>query len=155
LVFFACGFGGSCGNDRVLLFIKTVDGWRPKIEGILDQLDDGGAIRASFYYNLDATGQVLPVRIRHRGTQRGVALVNYEAMSRFLAKAVNQSTSTLAEQTESRPVTPTPPAGNVYRLIQRHQVETELMRRLTPILLHYILRTISDLEELVRAAGHA
>jgi hypothetical protein len=75
-------------------------------------------------------------------------------MTRFLAQAVNQSTSALAGQTESRPIPPTPPAGNVHRLVQRHPEETELMRKLTPKLLHDLLRTISDLEELVRAAGH-
>ena len=78
-------------------------------------VDPHFGLSRAFYYKLDATGQVLLVRIRKRGTQRGVTLVNYEAMSRFLAKTVNQSSSDLAEQTESRPIPATPPAGNVLR----------------------------------------
>jgi hypothetical protein len=118
-------------------------------------VDPHFGLSRAFYYNLDATGQVLLVRIRNRGSQRGITLVNYEAMSRFLTKAVNESTSNLAGQTESRPIPPTPPAGNVHRLVHGHPADTELMRKLTPTLLHDLLRTISDLEELVRATGHA
>lgn len=117
-------------------------------------VDPHFGLSRAFYYNLDATGQVLLVRIRKRGTQRGVTLVNYEAMSRFLAKTVNQSSTDLPEQTESRPIPATPPAGNVHRLVQRHPEETELMRTLAPTFLHDLLRTISELEKLVRAAGH-
>jgi hypothetical protein len=118
-------------------------------------VDPHFGLSRAFYYNLDATGQVLLVRIRNRGSQRGITLVNYEAMSRFLTKAVNESTSNLAGQTESRPIPPTPPAGNVHRRVHGHPADTELMRKLTPTLLHDLLRTISDLEELVRATGHA
>lgn len=45
----------------------------------------------AYYYELDTTGQVLLVRLRKRGSQQGVTLINYSAMSAFLAKAARQS----------------------------------------------------------------
>jgi hypothetical protein len=84
-----------------------------------------------------------------------VTLISYEAMSRFLAKAARQSNSNHGEQTEPRSIPPTAAMGNVHRLVQPHSSETELMRKIAPTFLHDLLRTISELEEMVRAAGNS
>lgn len=118
-------------------------------------VDPHFGLSRAFYYNLDATGQVLLVRIRKRGTQKGVTLVSYDAMSRFLAKAAQQSSSSDLEPAEPPSAPPTPVTGNVHRLVNRYPDETELMRKLTPTLLHDLLRTISDLEHMVGAAAHS
>ena len=109
----------------------------------------------AFYYHLDTTGQVLLVRIRNRGSLRGVTLVSFDAMSSFLAKAANRSESTKAEELNSPTNAPTPVSGNAYRLVQRYPEETELMRKLAPSLLHDLLKTISDLEQMAQAASHS
>ncbi len=118
-------------------------------------VDPHFGLSRAFYYLLDATGQVLLVRIRNRGAQRGITLVSYQAMSCFLAKAAKSSATSDKEDTELSPIPPTPVAGNAYRLVQRYPEETELMRKLTPTLLHDFLRTLTDLEQMVQAASHS
>ena len=44
------------------------------------------------------------------------------------------------------------PVGNAYKLVQRHPEETELMRKVAPALLHDLLKTIADLEQMLAAA---
>lgn len=84
-----------------------------------------------------------------------MTLVSYDAMSRFLAKAAQQSSSSDLEPAEPPSAPPTPVTGNVHRLVNRYPDETELMRKLTPTLLHDLLRTISDLEHMMGAAAHS
>jgi hypothetical protein len=86
---------------------------------------------------------------------KGVTLVNYEAMSAFLAKAARRVANSMAEEPAPPPPVPTPAAGNVHRLVQRYPEETELIRKLTPPLLHDFLTTISDLEQMVQAASYS
>lgn len=104
----------------------------------------------SYYYELDKTGQVLLVRLRKRGSQRGVALVNFEAMSSFLAKAANRANGIDVPESAPPPAK-TSPSGNVHRLVQGFPDDVELMRKLTPALLHDVLRTITDLEQMQEA----
>jgi hypothetical protein len=108
----------------------------------------------SYYYELDSTGQVLLVRLRNRGSQRGVVLVNYDAMSAFIAKAANRTDGDATETPAGTKHPPTPAAGNAHRLVQRYPEDVELMRKLTPSLLHDLFRTVFDLEELVQTAAH-
>lgn len=110
----------------------------------------------SYYYELDKTGQVLLVRLRKRGSQRGVALVNFEAMSSFLARAVNRANGIDVPESAT-PIAKTSPSGNVHRLVQGFPEDVELMRKLTPALLHDVLRTITDLERMQEAGrrGHS
>jgi hypothetical protein len=108
-------------------------------------VDPHFGLSRSYYYDLDKAGQVLLVRLRKRGSQKGVVLVNYEAMSAFLAKAAIHPPA----------AAPTPAAGNVHRLVQRYPEDTELMRRLTPALLHDLLKTVSNLEQMVQAAAYS
>jgi len=108
----------------------------------------------SFYYHLDATGQVLLVRILNRGAQRGIVLANYEATSKFLARAASRPAVGETDEPSQPPNPPTPAAGNVHRLVQAHPDETELMRKLAPVLLHDLLKTVVDLEQMVQAVPH-
>ena len=118
-------------------------------------VDPHFGLSRSYYYDLDKAGQVLLVRLRKRGSQKGVVLVNYEAMCAFLAKAGKPSENNHPEEAIPPPVAPpTPAAGNVHRLVQRYPEDTELMRKLTPALLHDLLKTISDLEQMVQAAAY-
>ena len=89
------------------------------------------------------------VRIRNRGAQRGIVLVNYEAMSAFLARAASRPAAGEAKAPSQPPMPPTPAAGNVHRLIQGHPDETELMRKLAPSLLYDLLKTVTDLEQMI------
>lgn len=118
-------------------------------------VDPHFGLSRSYYYELDSTGQVLLVRLRNRDSQRGVVLVSYDAMSAFIAKAATPGTAGSVEEESTVPkIPPTPAAGNAHRLVQRHPEDTELMRKLTPSLLHDLLRTISDLETMLQAASH-
>lgn len=118
-------------------------------------VDPHFGLSRAFYYNLDATGQVRLLRLRSRGTQRGVTLVNYDAMSAFLTRAALSSIARDSVSTGVPSSSPTPAAGNVHQVVQQHSKDVELMRKLTPSLLHDLLRRISDLEETVRAASHS
>jgi hypothetical protein len=84
-----------------------------------------------------------------------VTLVSFDAMSSFLAKAANRSENNKTDEVDSPRNAPTPVSGNAYRLVQRHPKETELMRKLAPSLLHDLLKTISDLEQMAQAASHS
>lgn len=96
-------------------------------------VDPHFGLSRSYYYDLDKAGQVLLVRLRRRGTQKGVVLVNYEAMSAFLAKAGKSAINNNPEGAIPPPsAAPAPAAGNVHRLVQRHPEDTELIRKLTP-----------------------
>ena len=108
----------------------------------------------SYYFELDTTGQVLLVRLRKRGSQRGIVLVSYEKMSAFIARAAIGLNAGALEPTDAPKVPPTTPSGNAHRLVQHYPEDTELMRKLTPSLLHDLLRTVSDLEGMVQAASH-
>lgn len=100
-------------------------------------VDPHFGLSRSYYYDLDKAGQVLLVRLRRRGTQKGVVLVNYEAMSAFLAKAGKSAINNNPEGAIPPPsAAPALAAGNVHRLVQRHPEDTELIRKLTPALLH-------------------
>ena len=108
----------------------------------------------SFYYDLDASGQVLLVRLRKRGSQRGVTLVNYEAMSTFLSKRnVGLDEAQQTPEPESAPAFHTSATDNVHRIVQSYSKETELMRKIAPSLLHDVLKTITDLEQMLHAAS--
>ena len=115
-------------------------------------VDPHFGLSRSYYYELDSTGQVLLIRLRNRGSQRGVILISYNAMSAFIAKASTLTTAAGVEDSAVLKIPPTPTAGNAHRLVQLHPEDTELMRKLTPSLLYDLLRTISDLEEMVQAA---
>jgi hypothetical protein len=119
-------------------------------------VDPHFGLSRSYYYDLDKAGRVLLVRLRRRGSQKGVVLVNYEAMSAFLAKAGKSVMNNNPSDAIPPPlVAPTPAAGNVHRLVQRYPEDMELMRKLTPALLHNLLKTISDLEQMVQATAYS
>ena len=119
-------------------------------------VDPHFGLSRSYYYDLDKAGQVLLERLRKRGSQKGVVLVNYEAMSVFIAKAGKSAMNNNPEDTIPPPAAaPTPAAGNVHRLVQRYPEDTELMRKLTPALLPDLLKTISDLEQMVQGASYS
>lgn len=84
----------------------------------------------SFYYHLDATGQVLLVRLRRRNSQRGVTLVSYDAMSTFPAEAEKRSSDAGIDEVK---LPSAPAAGDTYGIVQSFPEETELMRKLTLI----------------------
>jgi hypothetical protein len=115
-------------------------------------VDPHFGLSRAFYYQLDATGQVLLVRLRKRGSLKGVTLVNYDAMSAFLAGAADGSRG--AKEPEPPPTVAPPAAGNAYRIVHRFPEEMELMRKLTPSLMHNLLSTIHDLEQMLQAASH-
>lgn len=126
--------------------------FRLPIKGV----DPHFGLSRSYYYDLDKAGQVRLVRLRKRGSQKGVCLVNYEAMSAYLARAGKSAEHNNTVGVIPPPgSTPTPAAGNVHLLVQRYPEDTELMRKLTPTLLHDLLKTISDLEQMVQAAAYS
>jgi hypothetical protein len=118
-------------------------------------VDPHFGLSRAFYYSLDVTGQVRLVRLRKRGSQKGVTLVSYDAMSAFLARAAIPPSTSNPSLTDVPPSRPTPATGNIYQVVQQHSEEVELMRKLTPTLLHDLVRRISDLEGMVRAASHS
>lgn len=117
-----------------------------------DGVDPYFGLSRAYYYSLDKTGQVLLVRLRQRGSLKGVTLINYEAMSAFLTKAAKRVEESKPAGDEP-PQAPAPVAGNVHRLVNLYPADTELMRKLTPSLLHDLLATISYLERMVQAAS--
>ena len=110
-------------------------------------VDPHFGLSRAYYYELHATGRVLLVKLRKRGSQKGVTLVNYEAMSAFLAK-----TASGKPDPETPPRVVAPASGNAHRIARRWPDEVELMRKLTPSLLYEFMKTLVDLEEMVESA---
>lgn len=81
------------------------------------------------------------MRLRKRGSQKGVTLVSYDAMSAFLARAALPSSTSNPSPTEVPPGPTTPATGNIPCVVQQHSDEVELMRKLSAIpSMRYALR---------------